>query len=292
MKLDEIRIDFKTIREPAGLFYNTFVAVPRGALWQKDLKALWVFKTLADAEKAINSPARPRIQDLLGGYFLPIRAVNGVCALIVVTDAGLKDLNAAKKLLSTEGPPILAIAPTEKSARAAGVKAPIDMKLVSGIWVYKSWNMDRSIFDLEEEDIEEALETQVGKLLEGVGSGVLDFVDYLAKSPAPEPMKARMKKLAVELIKRGFQVFPEHNMRLNKDSDEHGSGWAIGFPPPENRPWNRSGILQSMYTGVHEADDGTIYFSKSSNMYSVQEILDMGVDEFLQHLVKTAKRIK
>ncbi len=159
MLISEIVINGELIRKPkTQMFPHTWVAVPRGTLWQRDLHGLWLFKTLEEAQTAATKPAARHVLDQLGNcYLVPVKARNKTCALMAIRDHAYGDLrNWSREYLGTPELPVMAIALTESSAWKAATEAASKIEVGFQMWVYRSWNMDPSVFDIDPEEIEHA----------------------------------------------------------------------------------------------------------------------------------------
>lgn len=154
MKLNEIVINFQSFRQPAGLLDSYFISVPKGTLWQKDLKGVWRFKTQDAAEKALFSPAGRHMRDnYAAADHYPIYKVYGKQEFLLLQIESLAYYDIPKWFT------VLAYGPTEKSTRAAAEKAVASIKQESDIdfkevWVYKTYNLDTTIFDTPEDEME------------------------------------------------------------------------------------------------------------------------------------------
>lgn len=156
MKLDEIKVDWDLIRTRDPIFKELWVAVPRGTLWQKDIKAIWTFKSAQDAQQALRSPVAGHVQDVIAGDDLvSMTTMNNVHVIMSITSSEYSQLRGYCRDMGIDLPiPLLAVSITESSARKAGEAALSKLNLGSMLWVYKTWALDSSIFSYTEDELE------------------------------------------------------------------------------------------------------------------------------------------
>ena len=101
-----------------------------------------------------------------------------------------------------------------------------------------------------------------------------------------------MQRLALALLKQGF-MFPEFgNVRLNKDEDDMaGFGFSFVFPDQQDSH-QRAGILTVIYTTFKENNKGEQAMHRWTGHYSATEVLEMGLDKFMDHASRNAKPIR
>lgn len=150
MKLQELKLDHARAHQPADdLFSTAYIGVKRGSLWQRDLMNCWVFPTLYEAQDAAHSPAADKIKSMgNASYLLPIMSMNGVPLLLQIEAGAYRDLNNNDNFV------VLAYGPTEAVVGKLAAEALVKLNIGAMTWVYKTYNSDTSIFDLDEEDIE------------------------------------------------------------------------------------------------------------------------------------------
>lgn len=156
MKLSEIRRTRDLILRRDPLFEHLYVAMPRGHAGS--VKAVWVFKTLQQAQAAVDSPVGERVLDFFSGdYLVPMTTPNGIHILVAVNYNAYQTLRAyCEKTFISLPLPILAVSVTESSALKAAAVA-ID-KLALGLMSHldKVPYLDAAVFDLDEDDLNEA----------------------------------------------------------------------------------------------------------------------------------------
>ena len=138
---------------------------------------------------------------------------------------------------------------------------------------------------------------KVAQLLEGRGLNVLLFTDYLSRITdggfAREKVLAEFKKLATALISRDFEVLYDGTLKMRKEEEDYaGTGHRIYFPGAMDKPSLRSGLLQVNYTTFKNDGTGKTRYYQSKAHYSAREILEMGIDEFLDHIASIARPTK
>lgn len=152
MKLSEIRKNGSLIVRGSELFKHLYVAMPRG---QSGVKAVWVFKTLQQAQGAVNSPMGERVIDFFSGdYLVPMTTSNGVHILVVISYDDYQTMRAYCEKMHIPAPiPILAVSVTEASAMQAAIIALNKLNLGTMLHVHEMPYLDASVFDLDEDDL-------------------------------------------------------------------------------------------------------------------------------------------
>lgn len=137
--------------EVASILPHLWISVPRGTIWQKEINALWVFKTFEMAQLVSwSKEARQLMADrYTSSTLVPVTSANGVNALVAINSGAARDLGYAPESVGAVGLPILAISVNEKSARALGRKAFENIGAADP-WVYKTWNSDTDDFKRKE----------------------------------------------------------------------------------------------------------------------------------------------
>jgi hypothetical protein len=152
MKLAEIK-DPKAQSDMPG-----WIAVPRGSLWQKDIKNCWAFPDQDSMHTAIYSEAGQELIDKLnGGYLMPVETLNGVWLILAMSEKTYHDIKDYEKENGTAFH-VYAYSISEKSCRAAALKAmqqygiKHDTNFARGdnVWCYMTWNSDISYFEDDE----------------------------------------------------------------------------------------------------------------------------------------------
>lgn len=142
MKLTEIK-DVNAQSDLPG-----WIAVPRGSIWQKDIKGCWVFDTDAEAYVASHSAKARRIVGKSLGYMWQGVTLNNVPLMLHLNSEGFEALRDIRYQIYAYGI-------SEKSCRAAarkvmdehGIEYKTDWDRGDSIWCYKTWNGDASYFD-------------------------------------------------------------------------------------------------------------------------------------------------
>ena len=132
----------------------------------------------------------------------------------------------------------------------------------------------------------------IDAIAEGLGSDAIRFAEYIALTRATDKAKKDMRRLALALLKQDF-IFPTtYNVRLNKDEDDMaGFGFSFIFPD-EKDVHQRAGILTVMYTTFKENSKGEQAMHRWTGHYSATEILEMGLDKFMEHARRNAKPVR
>lgn len=129
-------------------------------------------------------------------------------------------------------------------------------------------------------------------IAEGLGADALRFADYLATALSTDKAKKDMSRLAAALFKRGFELPEFGNVRINKDEDDMaGFGFSFVFPDHHN-VHQRTGILTAIYTVFKENSKGETAMHRWTGHYSATEILEMGLDRFMDHARASARPVR
>ena len=124
-----------------------YICVFAGTLHPHDIKNCWVFDTYEDADRASHSNKATNLLDLGAAAYLPaFKTANGVGVMLELGYAAYKHLHTLPEHFK-----ILAVGPSEKSARLAAKKTLTKQDIQRELWCYKTWNSDPSYFDEDEE---------------------------------------------------------------------------------------------------------------------------------------------
>lgn len=284
MLLAEVVFNRELVKTPHPM-YERFWLVSWIKISPKDMKALWVFKNKEEWEAAKkNYRVSGLIMDKYAGdYMVSFVSDNGVYCRAVI------DYNYVNRHGSSMA--ILGASFTEKSAWAAAKKAVEDKGHRWDPNMYSLLSIeprDPSIFKLDpDEDID--------AISEGIGADTLRFADYLATTRATPQAKKDMSKLASMLLKRGFELLELHEfgpVRLVNEEDEMaGFGFSFLFPDAKDGH-QRQGIVTVAYVVFRENNKGEQAMHRWTGHYSATEILDMGLDKFMDHARASARPVR
>lgn len=121
-----------------------YICVPKGTLGHGDIKNCWVFDNYEAADKASHSDKSNVLLDQLRtDFYLPAyRTGNGLGVVLLMPATTFRSLPSWFE--------VLAVGPSEKSARAAAKTGKTKIPFVDPL-CFQVWNSDPSYFDEDEE---------------------------------------------------------------------------------------------------------------------------------------------